>query len=218
MYWLTLTLRRKFWLLQMSLNTQLLSFCFNLVKQQQKNKTSEDLLLFTQENILRWREDMMHMIWNCLLLERHFKSEDTIWKIVIFQFTFRQIITIYIISSRQSHWMHNKLNEQKNWQHSISQSNTSSIDRTQSMCHSEEKTTDHQTTRRHQLNCFLSCSKSWTRVCERSICTRVSISCVKSRLMRQRSQNIWSQDCWLWRQSVRRLLVEQVQSLSYVKS
>ena len=144
MYWLTLILTRKSWSLQMSLNIWLLSFCFNLVKQQQKNKTSEDSLLFTQENVSRWREDMMHMIQNCLLLERHFESKDTIWKIAVFQSAFKQIITIYIIFSRWSCWMCDKFNEQKNWWHSISQSNTSLIDRTQLMCHSEKKTTNCQ--------------------------------------------------------------------------
>ena len=166
---------------------QLLSFCFNLVKWQQKNKTSKDLLLFTQENVLRWRENMIHMIWNCLLLERYSESEDTIWKIAVFQSVFKQIITIYIISLRWSCWMCDKLNEQKNWQCSISQLNINLVSRTQLMCYSEEKTTNYQMMKKHQLNCFFSCSESWARVCERSICMRILISCVKSRLMRQRS-------------------------------
>ena len=179
----------------MSLNMWLLLFCFNLMKQQQKNKTSEDLLLFTWENVLRWREDTMHMIWNCLLLERHFKNENIIWKITVFQSAFRQIIIIYIIFLKQSCWTCNKFNKQKNWQHSISQLNTSLIDRTQLMHHSEEKITDHQMTKKCQLNCFFFCSESWAKVYERLICARISISYIKSRLMRQRSWNIWSQDC-----------------------
>ena len=149
MYWLILILKRKSWLLQMSLNTQLLSFCFNLMKWQQKNKTSEDSLLFTWENVLRWKKDMMYIIWNCLLLKRYFKNKDIIWKIAVFQSVFKQIITIYIIFLRQSHWICNKLNEQKNWQHSISQLNTSLISRTQLMCCSKEKTINHQTMRKY---------------------------------------------------------------------